>query len=334
MRNAWLKFGCFLTGYNYNILSQCSEVARKTVKRYTAALIIMCILWGLIGFSFADRYLHAGPLMSACAALVFTFIIIQIERQIIMQTHKNNYLQFFRGVIAVMMALIGSLIIDQIIFKDDIELEKENFINEKVNRIYPDRANERRKQILELDSTILAKENQRNQMLEDIRQNPTTNITTVQTNPVLVPRTTTDSLGRITTTNSVQKVSSVSTSQIANPNAAMMAPLDSQITNLRSMKAAREDSLTTLRTSIENTLKSKTGFLDELNIMWSLLSRSTPAAIVYIVWFLLLLGLELFILMSKRHEKITDYDHMINHQMDTHIRRLDVLKGKSGVDSR
>lgn len=330
MRKAWLRFGCFLTGYNYEVLSHCSEVARKTVKRYTAALLIMCVLWGLIGYSFASRYLHANVWMSAIAAAMFVLIIVQIERQIILQTHRNNYLQFFRGWIAVMMALIGSLIIDQIIFKDDIDLEKETFINTKVNAIYPDRAAERRRQINELDSVIAAKEAQRNKMLEDIRQNPTTTITNVNTTPVLVPRTTVDSTGRAVTTNSIQKVSAVSTSQIANPNAVLLAPLDSQIINLRMLKVAKEDSLTNLRTAIENTLKQKTGFLDELNIMWSLLSKSPPAAMVYIIWFLLLLGLELFILMNKRHEQLTDYDHMINHQMDTHIRRLDALRGKDG----
>lgn len=331
MRTAWLKFGCYLTGYNYDVLQHCSEVARKTVKRYTAALLIMSILWGLIGYSFASRYLHAGPWWSALAALLFVLLIIQIERQIIMQTHRNNYLQFFRGWIAVMMALIGSLIIDQIIFKDDIELEKETFINAKVNAIYPDRAAERRRQLAELDSVIMGKEVQRSRMLDDIRQNPTTTITNVNTNPVLVPTTTQDSAGRTITTNQVRNVSSVSTSQIANPNAALLAPLDSQLTQLRQLKVAKEDSLTHLRTSIENTLKQKTGFLDELNIMWSLLSKSPPAAVVYIIWFLLLLGLELFILMNKRHEQPTDYDHLINHQMDTHIRRLEVLKGKGSV---
>src|SRR5690606_11539382 len=113
MRERWLKVGCFLTGYNYAILKHCGEISKKTVKRYTAAMTIMCILWGLIGYSFANRYLHASVETSLACSLLFVIVIIQIERQIIMQTHKNNFLQILRGVIAVMMAIIGSTIIDQ-----------------------------------------------------------------------------------------------------------------------------------------------------------------------------------------------------------------------------
>src|SRR5690349_7893741 len=105
MKDVWIKIGCFLTGYNYAILKNCSEVAKKSVKRFTAAMIIMCLLWGLIGCTFASRYLNASFEISLASGLLFIVVIVQIERQIIMQTHKNNYLQMFRGIIAVMMAL-------------------------------------------------------------------------------------------------------------------------------------------------------------------------------------------------------------------------------------
>ncbi len=88
MREHWIKVGCFLTGYNYTILKNCSEVSKKTVKRYTAAMIIMCLLWGMIGYSFANRYLHAPFEASVACSVLFIIVVIQIERQIIMQTHK------------------------------------------------------------------------------------------------------------------------------------------------------------------------------------------------------------------------------------------------------
>jgi hypothetical protein len=93
------------------------------------------------------------------------------------------------------------------------------------------------------------------------------------------------------------------------------------------MIIAQGDSLANLRNSIEVSLKSKTGFIDELNIMFGLLSKSVPALIVYCIWFLLLLGLELFVVMNKRHERPTDYDVMISHQMETHIKKLKILAG-------
>lgn len=329
MRESWLKIGCFLTGYNYYILKNCSEVSKKSVKKYTAAMIIMCLLWGIIGYSFASRYLHARPFISIACSLVFIIVIIQIERQIIMQTHKNNYLQVFRGIIAVMMAIIGSIIIDQIIFKDDIELEKEQFINKKVEKIYPDRAEIRQKQIDDLKKQWLDKDSQRTALNKSIQTTPFIKVTNVQGNLVPEVHYVTDPVSgsSIPKTTYVNK-STVSTTQTVNPNIALIAPLDSQMTSLQRMIISQGDSLSNLRVSIERTLKEKTGFLDELNIMFSLLGKSFPALVVYLIWFFLLLGLEFFILMNKRHEKKTDYDAMIAHQMDMHVKKLSLLSGE------
>jgi hypothetical protein len=328
MREPWIKLGCFLTGYNYGILKNCSEVSKKAVKKYTAAMIIMCLLWGIIGYAFAVRYLHASLQVSIACSLVFVIVIIQVERQIIMQTHKNNYLQLFRGVIAVMMAIIGSIIIDQIIFKDDIELEKEQFINKKVETIYPDRARIRQKQIDQLKIQLFEKDSQRTALNFDIQKNPIINATTSQSNPVPETYSETDlPTGKtVTRTRYVNKQTTVR-SQIANPNFALVAPLDSQINSLQRMILSQGDSLANLRMSIERTLKEKTGFLDELNIMFSLLGKSAPALVVYLIWFFLFLGLEFFILMNKRHEKSTDYDAMIAHQMNMHVKKLNILSG-------
>lgn len=328
MRELWIKTGCFLTGYNYSILKNCSEVSKKAVKKYTAAMIIMCLLWGIIGYSFASRYLHAGLEISIACCLIFIIIIIQIERQIIMQTHKNNYLQLFRGVIAVMMAIIGSIIIDQVIFKDDIELEKEQFINDKVEKIYPDRAKIRQNQIGQLTNQLAQKDSQRIILNNDILANPVINTVTTQTNlvPVTTSETNSSTGDTKSKTNYINKLTTAK-SQIPNPNIALIAPLDSQINSLHRMMIAQNDSLANLRTSIETQLKEKTGFLDELNIMFSLLRKSPPALVVYLIWFFLLLGLEFFILMNKRHEKSTDYDAMIAHQMDMHVKKLGILSG-------
>lgn len=327
MRDTWIKIGCFLTGYNYSILKNCSEISKKTVKRYTAAMIIMCLLWGLIGYSFANRYLHASLKTSLGSSLLFIIVIIQIERQIIMQTHKNNYLQIFRGVIAVMMALIGSLIIDQVIFKDDIELEKEQFINDKVEKIYPARAAIRHNQIEQLKQQLNQKDSQRTNLNNNIQSKPVINVTTTQISPVPVTITETDSTGKVKSKTTYINKPTIVTTQTANPNIVLISALDSQINSMQRMILSQGDSLANLRVSIEKLLKEKTGFLDELNIMFSLLKSSIPALIVYIVWFLLLLGLEFFILMNKRHEKPTDYDAMIMHQMEMHVKKLNILSG-------
>src|SRR5690606_21961417 len=110
-RNLWIKFGCFLTGYNYPIVMASSEVAVKAVKRYTSALIIVSIIWAFVGFTFTNRYLHASTWGSVAGAVIMVIIIVQVERQIILSVTPSKWLYIFRGLIAIMMAILGAIII-------------------------------------------------------------------------------------------------------------------------------------------------------------------------------------------------------------------------------
>ena len=76
MRTWWIRFGCFLTGYNYDIMKNSSEASAKSVKKYTSAILIVSIIWGFIGYSFANRYLHLDTKGSIVGAIIMIFIVI------------------------------------------------------------------------------------------------------------------------------------------------------------------------------------------------------------------------------------------------------------------
>lgn len=78
-------------------------------------------------------------------------IIVQIERQIILSITPSKWLYVFRGIIACMMAILGAIIIDQIIFKEDIELEQITLIDQKVKKALPERTIELQTQIKNID---------------------------------------------------------------------------------------------------------------------------------------------------------------------------------------
>lgn len=325
----WLKFGCFLTGYNYRILSGCSEIAAKSVKRYTSALLIVSLMWAFIGYTFTDRYIKANFFGAIFGSIVFVTIIIQVERQIILSVNKNNGLYWFRGIIALMMAIIGSIIIDQIIFKEDIEQQKILLLDEKVNRVYPSKAKELKNQIDDLNSSISAKENERSVLNNDIVKNPMIQVVseTNQGTPITTPRT--DSSGNVITDTKIVRVRNVTTNSIPNPKMVLMKSLDDQLNYLRSQKSAKDSLLLTLRPRIEEEIRSKVGFLDELDVMVKLLAQSLPALIVWLIWLMFLLGLELFILMSKLGGENSDYDSLILHQMETHKKKIELLTKKN-----
>jgi len=331
MRNWWVRFGCFLTGYNYGIVKGSSEIASKAVKRYTAALIIVGILWSFIGYTFTQRYLHGGLWGSLAGALVFVVIILQIERQIILSMTPSRWLYISRGIIAMMMAIIGAVIIDQIIFKEDIDLEKITFIEARVKKALPPKTEELRYQIAALDTAIQKKELERQSLVEAVAANPTITVYSTQAGIDTKIKQTLDPVsGQILTSTDKKSIPISVKSNVANPKIGMIAPMEQIIYDLRLQRAEKERALLDVRPVLEKEISSKVGFLDELEVMYSLITRSNVALSVWLIWFFFLLGLEMLVLISKTNEKENDYERTVKHHMDLQMRKLEVFDKMAG----
>ncbi len=331
MKNWWIKFGCFLIGYNYEIVRNSSEVSAKAVKRYTAALLIVCILWSFIGYTFTNRYVHGGTWGSLIGALVFVVIIIQIERQIILSINTNNGLYAVRGIIAVLMATIGAIIIDQIIFKEDIELEKITFIEARVKKALAPKTEELRNQVANLENAIFGKESERANLISDVAKNPTTVVYSTQTSIKTEKKTKIDIItDKPVTTEISSPVSITNSSNVPNPKISLIPQLDETIKKLREEKTEKESALLNIRPKLEKEISSKVGFLDELEVMYSLITRSGVALTIWLIWFFFLLGLEMLVLFSKINEKETDYERTVKHQMILQMRKLEIFAKMNG----
>ena len=317
MRDKWLSFGCFLTGFNYRILRSCSEKSIKRVIRYTSALLIICLLWAFIGFAFTGRYLKGEWYACVAAIVIMVFLVIQIERQVILSDKDNRLLHAFRFMLAISMALIGTVIIDQIIFQEDIDKRKMLTIDEEVKTIFPGRAGELKRQISQMDSTILSKESERKLVVDDVAKNPFVTVyeRTVQR----------DSTGR--------EIVTIMKKFLPNPKVNLLDPIDKTIAGLRLQKTKKDSILLALRPVIEADLKQNVGFLNELEVMYALLSESGVALAAWFIWFFFLVGLELFILASKLGETETDYDRMMNQQMMLHFKKIELLNKQMVEDS-
>ena len=325
MKNLWVRFGCFLTGYNYGIVTRSSEVAVKAVKRYTSAILIACILWSFIGYTFTHRYLHGGTFGSFAGAAIMVTIVIQIERQIILSVTRSNWLYLFRGLIACMMAIIGAIIIDQIIFKEDIELEQITFIEEKIKKALPPRTEELRNQIAALDTAIQMKELERLKLIEAVNRNPVIKTSSSQSQPTTIKTSSRDSSGRFFTSEKVVNTTSVSVTNVPNPKQSLIAPLEQTIAELRKQKNEKDIAILNIRPQLENEIKSKVGFLDELKVMYALIKDSNIALVVWFIWFFFLLGLEMLVVISKATERTNDYDDTVLHHMRIQRRKLELL---------
>lgn len=323
MSNLWVRFGCFLTGHNYKILRGCSEAAVKSVKKYTAAILIVCILWFFIGFTFAQRYLASSIAGCVMAGIISVVIIVQVEKQIILSINPSKLLLIFRSCLALMMSILGAVIIDQILLKKDIELEKVSYITKRVDQILPVKTAELRNQIAALDTTINSKEAEKQQHIKDCARQPTIRTVVTQTKSELVPEKVVGASGRDSTVYTPTIITT--TSPMPNPKMALIQPLDSVIGAMRQQKAHKENELLHIRPALENEMKEKTGFLDELKVMVQLISSSYVALGFWLLWIFFFLFIEMLVLFSKMGDKASDYEKSVLHHMHLQIWRLDVL---------
>jgi len=318
MKNWWIKFGCLLTGWNYNILQSCTEASYKQLKKYTSAILILIILWAFVGYSFADRYIQSGMWGSIAIAVIFVLIIIQIERQIILNVGYNKFASIFRMVIAVIMAVLGSTILDQIIFKDDIEKKMIEIVDRQVKDQLPARLSVINGKLAELQVEIDSLDHRNIDLYQQISKNPTIN--TVSTSVTSVPIRNDD--GSITNKNQ----RTVSNTPIANPKIKEADLNNNNLIQLRKQHEEYSQRKLKAEESLRAELKSKKGFLEELNAMLEILKESTVALIFYVILLAFLISLELFVLLSKSDKNRSDYDLVMEHQLDQKRKTLEGLK--------
>lgn len=318
----WIKFGCFLTGWNSKILSQCSEASYKRLKKYTAALLILIIMWGFTGFCFAQRYVGAPLWGCIVSAFIFIIIVIQIERQIILTVGSNRWGTCFRFFIAIIMSVLGSAVLDQIIFGDDIKRKMVEITDRQVQEQLPMQLNVIDARLRELQIEIDSLDKVNMKLNEEIAKQPT--IKTISTSTTYKNERQEDG--------SYKKIpeTTVSTNPMANPR---IKQVEANALNLERLRKQQDD-LIQNKMNVENDLRkelsSNVGFLEELRAMIEILSTRIEALIFYLVIFGFLISLELFVVTSKVGDKKCDYDLIVEHQLNIKKAALEELvKNKS-----
>ena len=297
--NWWLKFGCKLTGWSSTMLEQCSEASKSQLSKYTSALLILMIVWSITGFCFAQRYIGLPIWGCAIVSLVFITIVIMIERQILLAIHPTKKLAMFRMVIAIVMAIVGSTIFDQTMFGKDIDKQMAETIEvqtaaltHKRVGIIEDKLNALQKEKSLLDST--------NAELQ----------ADVNAHPWIVQRSVTNSQQRLVVDGKIKTVSnpSVTTNQVANPKMETIKANNEKIKSLNEQEKEWSKKKLTVEEDTRKQCQAQIGFLEELEAMVSIITTRKVAGIFYLVFFALLMSLELFVVVSKMGDKECDYE--------------------------
>jgi hypothetical protein len=247
MKDLWLKLGCYITGYNYVLIKNSSEASAKAVRKYLSAIVIVGILWSFIGFAFASRYLHTGWAGSSVVALIMVIVVVQVERQIILSSGKNSLVPLFRIIIAIVMAVIGSVIIDQIIFREDVEKARISSIQAEVNSILPVKTLELDNQVSQLDSAITAKEAERSNLIDEITKKPFIKSASTEVRHFQVQQNDKNGVRKDT----LVKRTDVALNDVVNPKTTLLPELEKQIGALRAQKTEKENNKINIREELE-----------------------------------------------------------------------------------
>lgn len=325
--NWWLRFGCFVIGYNYKLLEECGEASRKSVKKYTSAMLIVIIIWIANGYNFATIYVKKDNIFAGLvSALICSIIIVQIERQIILTMKPNNWLKRFRIALALLMALVGSVIIDQILFRQDLEdlreknkssninleknynLSRENFQDDRNRKIY---------QIRVQDSISASTRDKLNRL-------GGTSVTKYNRKGL-------DSTGKvISTDNSVTSLDVTPLIQTLKNDSISKANNYLYIEKIDSDLKKLSDEYEKNRKPVSN------GFLGEIQLLFNFLlnSDSLISLFVYIFWFILLFILEMLVLIAKSNDDHSDYERRVMFELDNNNKKIDFLSKRSDDNLR
>lgn len=302
--------GCFLIGWDKNILKECGEASNRQYRKLLSAICIMMILWGTIGYCFADRYINIESYaLKVSIAFVFMFIVLCVERVIILTVGKARLMGVMRVLLALCMAVLGSCIFDQIIFRNDIQQEiqehREDVISETIAKrlsIYDSDIQRITQDMDSLSQATLA-------LNEELQKRPVIKGTNVSTQEQFVG---VDENGKPKKV----RTQTVNTVTLANPLAEQLKANNDQIqiysTQLEQLRLDKKEVAETVRAEVS---QRAPGFIEELEATLSVVSKSPVSLVFYIILFCFLTFLELFVLTIKMGENKCDYELIVENQL-------------------
>ena len=310
------KIGCGLIGWDSQILSTCGEASKRQFRKLLSAISIMMILWGTIGYCFAENYLGINSLIGRIGvACTFMIIILCIERVIILNVGKNVQMAVMRFFLALCMAILGASIFDQLMFKNDIAQEvashREDVITETVNKRLSVYDADISRITIAIDSISRCND----ELYKQIEAKPTTTVTAVSSSEQVAGM---DADGKPVKTT----VQSVNKTVVPNPRIAQAQGNEEQIKiYTEQLEQLRLDKKDIDKITREEISKRPTGFIEELEATIRVISGSWVSLTFYCIMFAFLIFLELFVLTIKMGEKPCDYELIVEHQL-SHKRPL------------
>ena len=304
------NIGCFLIGWDKDILCECGEASYRQYRKLLSAICIMMVLWGTIGYCFADRYINIESCaLKICVSIAFMFIVLCVERVIILTVGKARLMSVMRILLALCMAVLGSCIFDQIIFRNDIQQaiqeHREDVIGATITKrlsIYDSDIQRITQDMDSLSKATIA-------LNEELQLRPVIKGTNVSTQEQVIGVDENGNPKKVRT-------QTVNTVTLANPLAEQLKANNDQIqiysTQLEQLRQDKKEVADKVRDEMN---QRAPGFIEELEATLKVVSQSKVSLAFYLVLFCFLTFLELFVLTIKMGENKCDYELIVENQL-------------------
>lgn len=301
--------GCLLIGWDKDILKECGEASHRQYRKLLSALCIMMLLWGTIGYCFADRYINIeSTLFKIVVTIAFMLIILCVERVIILTVGKARLMTTMRVMLALCMAFLGACIFDQIIFRNDIQQSIQEHREDVIKATIIKRLSIYESDILRITHDMDSLSKATIALGEELQKRPTIKGTNVTSQEQVV-------MGEDGTPKKI-RTQSVNTVTMANPLAEQLKANNEQIQIYSNqLEQLRQDKKDIAQTTTAEVNQRAPGFIEELEATLKVVSKSPVSLVFYIVLFSFLTFLELFVLTIKMGDCKCDYDLIVENQL-------------------
>ncbi len=160
------KFYSILIGENPEYTKTFQPASKRKIVLYATCLLVPVILWFINTYLLVRHVLEGSLLTAILAAFIAGLIIFLIERAILMSNGSKSIF-WFRIVFGFIIASLGSISMDEVIFKHDIDNQVEIYRQAEIDNAASRAQKDFSTQIANQETNVIIKRNEWNQALAD-----------------------------------------------------------------------------------------------------------------------------------------------------------------------
>lgn len=164
-----LKFYSLIIGENPDYTKSFQPASKRKVALYANCLLVPVILWFINTYLLVAHVLEGSVFTAILSATIAGFIIFLIERAIVMSNGSKSIF-WFRILLGLIIASLGSISMDEVIFKNDIDNKVNSYKQSEINNAGTEIDKEFSERIANQQSLVNQKANDWNLALTDAKK--------------------------------------------------------------------------------------------------------------------------------------------------------------------